>query len=370
MNKILISILLSSFVIIFFTGLFVGVYKYFPYSELNDIKNQLETKSLESNEKIFKTENFRDKISVQNINDLDQKRKELIQFIWKTDQLPNTVPTTIDNNIFDSRFDNLSNLKQIDKLTIEMNNELSSIVYVFLPENDNGNVILYHQGHSGGFINGKSSIQNFLDNGFTVAAFSMPLIGLNNQPEIEIDNIGNVTFFKHNQFVHLESETFSSMSYFFTPLSITLNYLSTNPSFENFHMVGISGGGWATTVYPSLDTRISKSFSIAGSLPFSLRTVIDDIGDYEQYHPEFYSIANYLDIYTMSSSGNDREHIQIFNKYDPCCFAGNFPLHIYDNMRQSVIPFNSGNFEIMIDDTHNEHKISDYILNEIIKKLL
>ena len=79
----------------------------------------------------------------------------------------------------------------------------------------------------------KSTIQKFLDNGFTVAAFSMPLIGLNNQPVIELENIGEVKFFKHNQFVYLESENFSSMSYFFTPISVTLNHLSNNWKFTN-----------------------------------------------------------------------------------------------------------------------------------------
>ena len=314
MNRILIITLLISFVIIFFLGLFIGVYKFFPYSELNDITNQLQSKTSDFDNHNLDSVNLENLVSIQNTNDLNEKRNQLIQFIWKTNTLPKQLPNFIDTNISDERFSNFSNLKQIDRLTIEMEHGLSSIVYVFSPENHNGSLILYHQGHSGGFINGKSTIQKFLDNGFTVAAFSMPLIGLNNQPVIELENIGEVKFFKHNQFVYLESETFSSMSYFFTPLSITLNYLSTNPSFENFHMVGISGGGWATTVYPSLDTRITKSFSIAGSLPLSLRTIVDDVGDYEQYHPEFYSIANYLDIYTMSSSGNGREHIQIFNK--------------------------------------------------------
>ena len=358
-----------SFVIIFFLGLFIGVYKFFPYSELNDITNQLQSKTSDFDNHNLDSVNLENLVSIQNTNDLNEKRNQLIQFIWKTNTLPKQLPNFIDTNISDERFSNFSNLKQIDRLTIEMEHGLSSIVYVFSPQNHNGSLILYHQGHSGGFINGKSTIQKFLDNGFTVAAFSMPLIGLNNQPVIELENIGEVKFFKHNQFVYLESETFSSMSYFFTPLSITLNYLSTNPSFENFHMVGISGGGWATTVYPSLDTRITKSFSIAGSLPLSLRTIVDDVGDYEQYHPEFYSIANYLDIYTMSSSGNGREHIQIFNKYDPCCFAGNNLSHIHDSIQQSVTSFDSGNFEIIIDDSHNEHKISNSISEFILEKL-
>jgi len=369
MNKFGIILLSSSFITIFFLGLFVGVYQTFPYSELNNIKNQFESKNNEFNVNSYDVADLNSLISVKNSNDLEKKRTLLNQFIWKTKSLPTELPTLVQSDILDERFNNISNLKQIDRLTIEMEHGLSSIVYVFLPENNNGNVILYHQGHSGGFINGKSTIQNFVNNGFTVASFSMPLIGLNNQPIIELENIGKVKIFKHNQFVFLESEKFSSMSYFFTPLSVTLNYLVDN-SFENFHMVGISGGGWATTVYPALDARIEKSFSIAGSLPLSLRTVVEDVGDYEQYNPEFYSIANYLELYIMSSSGSGREHIQIFNQNDPCCFAGKISSFSYDTIQQLITPFESGNFEIIIDDTHNEHKISDFISEFIIKKLI
>ena len=370
MNRILIIILLLSFVIIFFLGIFVGVYKYFPYSELNNLKNQLETNTLELDNRSFDLVDVDNKISLQNTNDLEEKREELIQFIWKTNSLPKQLPTFVDSDISDERFSALSNLKQIDRLTIDMEYGLSSIVYIFSPENNNGDLIIYHQGHSGGFINGKSTIQKFLNNGFTVAAFSMPLIGLNNQPIIELENIGQVKLFKHNQFVFLESETFSSMSYFFTPITVTLNHLSNNYSFENFHMVGISGGGWTTTIYPALDSRITKSFSVAGSLPLSLRTIIDDVGDYEQYNPEFYSIANYMEFYIMSSYGENRKHVQIYNKFDPCCFAiSSFDL-FENSMIEYLSKFNSGNFDIIIDDTNNQHKISEYMINLIITEII
>lgn len=369
MNRILTILLIISFIIIFFLGLYVGLYKIFPFSELNNMKDELELTSDKLDHDISFIE-FNDSISFQNTNELKEKRNQLIEFIWKTNSLPEQLPNIFEKNITDERFSNLSNLKQIDRLTIKMENNLSSIVYVFLPERDNGDVILYHQGHSGGFINGKTTIQKFIDNGFTVAAFSMPLIGLNNQPIIEVENLGPIKFFKHNQFVLLESETFSSMSYFFTPISVTLNHLSDNSSFGNFHMVGISGGGWATTIYPALDSRITKSFSIAGSLPLSLRNVVEDVGDYEHYHPKFYSIANYLEFYIMSSYGNNgREHLQIFNKYDTCCFAFGSLDSLESSVKKHLSKFDSGDFNIVIDDTHKQHKISNYVSEIIIEKL-
>ena len=76
------------------------------------------------------------------------------------------------------------------------------------------NVIIYHQGHSGGFINGKNTLLiNFVNSGFSVAAFSMPLIWIK-QPTYYCAIRKSWTmlkFFKHNQFVLLDSDDFSSL---------------------------------------------------------------------------------------------------------------------------------------------------------------
>tara|TARA_Y100001936_G_scaffold109492_1_gene107651 strand:+ start:1133 stop:2230 length:1098 start_codon:yes stop_codon:yes gene_type:complete len=313
--------------------------------------------------------NINEYVKFSNIEDIHKKRLELINFIWKSNSLPSQQPV-VDTNFNDDRFSDLTNLQKIEKITLEMDHGFISQSYLFLPDNANGKLIIYHQGHSGGFINGKQTIQDFLNAGFSVAAFSMPLHGLNNQPTENIPNIGSVKFFKHNQFVLLESENFSSLELFFSPINSTLNYLENHHSFEEFFMVGISGGGWTSTVYPALDTRISKSFSVAGSLPLSLRNVIDDVGDYEQFHPELYSIANYFELYVLNSTGEEREFYQIFNKNDPCCFAGDAYKIYHEPLKKFVSQFDSGNFDIMIDDSHKEHKISKNTTEFIIQHLL
>ena len=100
-----------------------------------------------------------------------------------------------------------------------------------------------------------------------------------------------------------------------------------------------------------------------------MRVNPQDIGDYEQLVPNFYNIANYLELYVMSSYGHNREFIQVFNKYDPCCFSGtlfeNYEKEVYD----IVSKLNSGNFEIILDDTHRKHEISEFALNSILKKI-
>ena len=92
------------------------------------------------------------------------------------------------SNFIDERFSNLTNLQKIEKISLKMDHGFISHSYLFIPDSGNGKLIIYHQGHSGGFINGKQSIQDFLNAGFSIAAFSMPLTGINNQPTINIEN--------------------------------------------------------------------------------------------------------------------------------------------------------------------------------------
>jgi len=376
MKKILGTIIAIALIASFFYGLSVGTYKIFPYENLNSFKDEIE-----SNEKItknFDVSNFElSSIDIQEESDIRKIRDELIFYIWdappsiifSTDNSSKILPTSIEKNIVDKRFSSLDNLQKIDKLTIEMKNDVNSIVYLFHAEQSNDELIIYHQGHSGGFINGKSTINYFLKNGYSVMAFSMPLMGMNNQPIINIENLGSIKFFDHDQFQLLESKNFSPLNYFFTPINYSLNYLDLNYNFKNYHMVGISGGGWTSTIYPALDTRISKSFAVSGSLPLSLRINSQDIGDYEQIQPELYKIANYLEFYVISSYGQNREFVQVFNKFDPCCFSGTL-FELYENeIHESISKLNSGSFEIILDDTHKKHEISEFALNSILEKI-
>ena len=55
----------------------------------------------------------------------------------------------------------------------------------------------------------------------------------------------------------------------------------------------------------------------------------------------------------------------IFNKNDPCCFSGNGYETYEFVIKDKMLQLGEGNFQIFIDDTHDEHKISDYILKLI-----
>ena len=369
MKKPLVSLLIISFTIIFFFGVYVGLYKIFPYEVLDSSKDVLfEQKTIQDNQFVNQV-NVDSLIKIDSKSDIDQKREFLTEFFWDTttfQRIKDKSPSPeVETDISDPSYKDFQNLKRIDRLTVEMEYGINSISYLFIPEQSNEKLILYHQGHGGDFLLGKDTIQFFLDRNFTVVALSMPLLGMNNQPVVEINGLGEMRLISHNQLRLLEANNFNPMKLFLDPIQINLNFLDKKYNFKQYSMIGLSGGGWTTVVYSAIDERISNSFSVGGSLPFYLRVDSRDMGDYEQTNIELYQNVNYLELYVLGAYGDGRQHVQIFNKNDPCCFSGNGYETYEFVIKDKMLQLGEGNFQILIDDTHNEHKISVYILKLI-----
>ena len=130
----------------------------------------------------------------------------------------------------------MNNLKQIDKITVNMEHDVNSIAYIFHPEKSNNKLIIYHQGHDGGFVNGKETIDFFLKNNYTVMAFSMPLLGMNSQPVVEIPDLGAVKLESHDHLYFLDSTKFSPLKYFVEPIAVSLNYVDEHFDFDSYRI--------------------------------------------------------------------------------------------------------------------------------------
>ena len=372
-KHILIPSLIFLVIIVFFYGLSVGMYKVFPYEFLDSSEDTLSGKITIGNNQYINQPDIDSLIKIDNKSDIDQKRYFLTEFFWDVETLHRIISKSslpqVESNISDSRYDNFQNLKRIDQLTIEMEYGINSISYLFIPEKSNEKLILYHQGHGGDFILGKNTIQFFLDRNFTVLASTMPLVGMNNQPIVEIDGFGKIKLISHEQLKFLETNNFNPMRLFLDTIQINLTFLDKEYDFDQYSMVGLSGGGWITVVYSAIDERISNSFSVAGSMPFYLKVDERDIGDYEQTNIDLYRNVNYLELYILSASGDGRKHVQIFNKNDPCCYPGNGYETYEFVIKDKISQLGQGNFQIFVDDTHNEHKISDVALDYIVKNI-
>ena len=370
---VLIPSLIVLIGIVFIFGLTVGVYKIFPYEILDSSLDTIKEEAPTENNQFITQSDLNTLVRIDGKSDIEKKRNDLTEFFWNVGSLQRVqhdgqLPE-IESDIYDSRYNDLQNLKRIDKLTVEMEYGIDSVSYLLLPEESNQKLILYHHGHDGDFILGSDTIQFFLERNFTVLAMTMPLVGMNNQPIVGIDGFGEMKLISHDQFNLLEKNKFNPMKLFIHPIQVNLNYLDKEYDFKRYSIIGLSGGGWTGIVYSAIDDRISDSFSVASSMPFYLRVDARDIGDYEQTNVNLYKITNYLELYVLAAYGDDRKHIQIFNKDDPCCYSG-IGYESYEFfIKDKLVELGKGSFQILIDDTHNEHKISDTMLEYIRKNI-
>lgn len=310
-------------------------------------------------------------IQIQNESDVYLKREQLINYIWK-DGFPDELPIVY-KDINDSDFSEFL-AREIDAYEIDMEYGINSIAYHFKSENPNGRLVIYNQGHDGGFIASGNIINTFLYNGYDVLAFSMPLLGSNNIVRVDTKKYGTLLVADHDTFFLLEDENFSPIKYFVHPVAVSLNYIEQNYNYTTIAMMGYSGGGWTTTLYAALDDRIQKSYPIASSEPFYL--IVDShrrdysIGsDYETINPRLYSITNYLELYVLGSYGKERNQIRILNKYDSCCFNGIGYLTYANVIGNKIEQLGEGGFNMFSDDTHKEHKISEATMRVILYDL-
>jgi hypothetical protein len=375
-NLVLIPSLIVLIGIVFIFGLTVGVYKIFPYEILDSSLDAIKEEAPTENNQFITQSDLNTLVRIDGKSDIEKKRNDLTRFFWSVGSLQHSDHITfrpqlpeVESDISDFRYNNFQNLKRIDKLTVEMEYGINSVSYLFIPEKSNEKLILYHHGHDGDFLLGKDTIQFFLDRDFTVLAMTMPLVGMNNQPIVEIDGLGEMKLISHNQFKLLESNNFNPMKLFLDPVETNLNFVEKEYNFKRYSIVGLSGGGWTAVVYSAVDDRISDTFSVAGSIPFYLKVSERDIGDYEQTNIDLYEITNYLELYVLSAYGDDRKHVQIFNKNDPCCYSGNGHESYEFFIKDRLLQLGKGNFQIFIDDTHREHKISNTVLEYITKNI-
>lgn len=324
-------------------------------------------------------------LSVDNLTDYNNRKSEIIDFIYKSDGSIPSRNGSIQRDIPDSDmptldFSTLPNVSQVDEITVE--SELSTVNEVYWIKNNenNGRVLIHSQGHSGDFSQngGRETIDRALSNGYDVLAVQMPL---------NADNTGN--YASHNDLADEGNSTFSPLKVFLDQYAVSLNRVESESDYSMVSMTGISGGGWATSLYPAMDERVDRVYPVSGSYPLYINgqntAPYGYGGDYEQgrnfggnnpLQSSFYNgtTTSFLDLYVMGGKGDGDKFMQISNRDDSCCFWG-VPYKTYtDPYRQSPGDvFSSGNltggFEVKLDTTHASHKISNWARDQIFGDL-
>jgi len=316
-------------------------------------------------------------IRIGSAGDASAKRAELIRFIWGKSGLPTgKLPLKVKRG--EVRPDNLPNLERVDTLHIGMDAGVKGMSHLFLPKKGKRNrLAVLHLGHTDGCtfndnvpgepdIGMRRTISALLAEGFAVLGVYMPQV----TPED--------CRWEHDRLFRL-NVVGSPLKFFLEPTLVSLNHVRKNlPQYREFGMVGLSGGGWTTTLYAALDQRIRVSIPVAGSLPLYL--CHEGYGhDIEQRLDSFYRLAGYPELYTLGVLGDGRRQVQVLNRHDDCCFGER-----QHDRRLSGMPFipsvrdyerrvqqvtaqpGFGSFRVFIDEKATGHMISDHAVRSVI----
>ncbi len=311
-------------------------------------------------------------ISINTVSDLSGLRHRLIRFIWGQDSLPNRIPDNV--SPAESPMANVANLEKVESILIMMEAGQQTIAYHYIPRVRNNRLVIVHQGHSceTGAAGVGDVIRDLVRSQYSVLAMNMPRC----RPG---DCSADCTVAHNEMFASIHLSQGSPLKFFLEPIVICLNYFQSHGAdgirYSNFNMVGLSGGGWTTTVYAAIDPRITLSFPVAGTLPLYLRSG-GSLGDMEQTLPDFYRLAGYLDLYVLGSSGAGRKQVQILNERDDCCFGvaqHKTPATYKEDLRsyerlvqQKLEPLGAGAFKLEIDSIAPNHMISGYASTNLI----
>jgi hypothetical protein len=127
--------------------------------------------------------------------------------------------------------------------------------------------------------------------------------------------------FAHGRMNQLDLCGTSGLAVFYLVMERALDLLVDHPhaDIERVAMAGLSGGGWQTIVFSSLDRRVTLANPVAGYSSFKTRVqFFSDLGDSEQTPTDLAMTADYSHLTAMRSP---RPTLLTYNVKDDCCFA-------------------------------------------------
>lgn len=315
----------------------------------------------------YKRVDPRSLITVRSARLADEKRKALARFIWGTVNVPLEQPPRVREGWHGREFQIFSGLKSVDRIEMQLGSGLTSIAYHLVPLRSNRRLVILHAGHDQDANLMQEEINPLLSAGYSVVTMSMPLNGPNSRPNVLVPKFGSIELVSHEYLQFLPLKAGSPIRYFIDPVEQVVGLLA--PRYRDVSMIGLSGGGWTTTLAAALDQRITRSYSVAGSYPLFLRfNSAKNWGDWEQTDVALYNVVDYLDLYVLSAHGTGRKAVQIFNRSDSCCFAGNWWKTYDAPVREAVRKTGSGAFQIVSVD-NDEHSISPDTLEFIVRDM-
>ncbi len=289
--------------------------------------------------------------------DVATVRSQLLAYLF-SGTLPSTGADTIATGV--SAFastDPGSNCASIDKWTFSIGNRLAfNWVYhpAVTPITVGNKFCLIHHGHESAGFGTSEAIKACVDAGLTACEVFMPGCSPDN---------GNPTIgYGPNTTYHNCTDGPTCGDRYLSPSIRAINQAVTSGlGTQGFHMAGVSGGGWTTTLVAAVDTRVGISYPVSGSYPQCLRFTgpNTDGGDVEQnnfdasgplFHDNVFGFTTsaicYMDLYLLGACGANRKQVQCLNPGDG--HFGSWLWVCYQNLVQGKAAYCGGDFSINV----------------------
>ena len=343
-------------------------------------------------------------IHIHSPQDVEATRGDLFEYIWGTATLPGDhAGLSIVPGVAGPFACQGANLARVDQINVAMGPAQNGTVihgwaWHYIPVNRKNRLVIVHDGHmdctdftsleTGPDAFGlQATVNALVSEGYDVLFVLMPLF-------VPDQCIGDHSVLFRADYAPPAG---SSMRYFLDTTLQSINYLSSQQTFAGIDAIGLSGGGWTTTLYAAIDARVERSFPVAASIPLYLRGLVvlppqrdaadngvdsipgaecNDVGDVEQNFPPLYEIAGYPDLYVLGAYGAGRRQVQILNRHDSCCFGEDqeadsssydSDLREYElSVRNALQSLGKGNFRLEVDEAAVVHQISRNAIYNII----
>lgn len=298
-------------------------------------------------------------------DDATRTRAALRQAVLGGDPQTHVRPARLEEGYKLAKLDGMVGLARIDRLTIPVGNTYTARAYHLRPVRANGRVVIYQHGYAGTIEDAREMLAALVGAGYAVIGLNNYKYGENRTREAVIPRVGLYRLDMWN-FLNLLEHPLRA---YFHPIVVAINYAVATLGVSEVDMVGFSNGGWMTMVAAAIDPRIRRSYPVAGAYPIYLRSGETKVHQPEHFYRPMLLAATYPEIYILSALEPARRQIQVFNRFDRCCWR-NTKARLYEPaVRDTVKRLGGGTFAVLIDETHADHKVSAFARSHILEDL-